>query len=69
MNSNKREGEQREWKTVVSSKHQKFFLFLFLSWQLLGPSALTSVAVFLFLLPLNFVISKKRSQFQVRFAS
>ncbi|NXF93851.1 MRP6 protein, partial [Eubucco bourcierii] len=37
--------------------------FIFL-WQLLGPSALTSVAVFLFLLPLNFVITKKRSQFQ-----
>ncbi|NWS51576.1 MRP6 protein, partial [Chunga burmeisteri] len=33
-------------------------------WQLLGPSALTSIAVFLFLLPLNFVITKKRSQFQ-----
>ncbi|KAJ7305801.1 hypothetical protein JRQ81_010167 [Phrynocephalus forsythii] len=38
--------------------------FVFL-WQLLGPSALTAVVVFLFLLPLNFVISKKRSQFQV----
>ncbi|XP_065540276.1 multidrug resistance-associated protein 1 isoform X5 [Lathamus discolor] len=37
--------------------------FVFL-WQLLGPSALTSVVVFLFLLPLNFVITKKRSQFQ-----
>ncbi|XP_010129451.1 PREDICTED: multidrug resistance-associated protein 1-like, partial [Buceros rhinoceros silvestris] len=37
--------------------------FVFL-WQLLGPSALTSIAVFLLLLPLNFVISKKRSQFQ-----
>ncbi|NWY45608.1 MRP1 protein, partial [Sylvia atricapilla] len=37
--------------------------FVFL-WQLLGPSALTAVAVFLFLLPLNFVITKKRSQFQ-----
>ncbi|KFV53756.1 Multidrug resistance-associated protein 1, partial [Gavia stellata] len=37
--------------------------FIFL-WQLLGPSALTSIAVFLFLLPLNFVITKKRSQFQ-----
>uniref|UniRef100_A0ACB8FL16 Uncharacterized protein n=1 Tax=Sphaerodactylus townsendi TaxID=933632 RepID=A0ACB8FL16_9SAUR len=37
--------------------------FVFL-WQLLGPSALTSVAVFLFLLPLNFVITKKRSRFQ-----
>uniref|UniRef100_A0A8D0BFK0 ABC-type glutathione-S-conjugate transporter n=1 Tax=Salvator merianae TaxID=96440 RepID=A0A8D0BFK0_SALMN len=31
---------------------------------LLGPSALTAIAVFLFLLPLNFVISKKRSHFQ-----
>nr|XP_056722539.1 ATP-binding cassette sub-family C member 6-like [Euleptes europaea] len=37
--------------------------FVFL-WQLLGPSALTSVAVFLLLLPLNFVITKKRSHFQ-----
>uniref|UniRef100_A0A8U7PAC6 ABC-type glutathione-S-conjugate transporter n=1 Tax=Corvus moneduloides TaxID=1196302 RepID=A0A8U7PAC6_CORMO len=40
--------------------------FIFL-WQLLGPSALTAIAVFLFLLPLNFVITKKRSQFQVHF--
>uniref|UniRef100_A0A8C8AA54 ABC-type glutathione-S-conjugate transporter n=1 Tax=Otus sunia TaxID=257818 RepID=A0A8C8AA54_9STRI len=40
--------------------------FVFL-WQLLGPSALTSIAVFLFLLPLNFMITKKRSQFQVHF--
>ncbi|NXA05652.1 MRP6 protein, partial [Sapayoa aenigma] len=37
--------------------------FVFL-WQLLGPSALTAVAVFLFLLPLNFMITKKRSQIQ-----
>ncbi|KFR12084.1 Multidrug resistance-associated protein 1, partial [Opisthocomus hoazin] len=37
--------------------------FIFL-WQLLGPSALASIAVFLLLLPLNFVITKKRSQFQ-----
>ncbi|NWV38486.1 MRP6 protein, partial [Grantiella picta] len=37
--------------------------FVFL-WQLLGPSTLTAIAVFLFLLPLNFVITKKRSQFQ-----
>ncbi|NXI44533.1 MRP1 protein, partial [Galbula dea] len=37
--------------------------FIFL-WQLFGPSALTSIAVFFFLLPLNFVITKKRSQFQ-----
>ncbi|NXC56136.1 MRP6 protein, partial [Aleadryas rufinucha] len=37
--------------------------FVFL-WQLLGPSALTAIIVFLFLLPLNFVITKKRSQFQ-----
>ncbi|XP_077172100.1 ATP-binding cassette sub-family C member 6-like isoform X2 [Paroedura picta] len=37
--------------------------FVFLC-QLLGPPALTSVAVFLFLLPLNFVITKKRSHFQ-----
>lgn len=58
-----------EWKTVISSDQQKFFLFPFLSWQLLGPSALASIAVFLFLLPLNFVITKKRSQFQVHFAS
>uniref|UniRef100_A0A8C0E917 ABC-type glutathione-S-conjugate transporter n=1 Tax=Bubo bubo TaxID=30461 RepID=A0A8C0E917_BUBBB len=40
--------------------------FVFL-WQLLGPSALTSIAVFLFLLPLNFMITKKRSRFQVHF--
>uniref|UniRef100_A0A8C3D3D7 ABC-type glutathione-S-conjugate transporter n=1 Tax=Cairina moschata TaxID=8855 RepID=A0A8C3D3D7_CAIMO len=40
--------------------------FVFL-WQLLGPSALTSIAVFLFLLPLNFMITKKRSHFQVHF--
>uniref|UniRef100_A0A8B9G014 ABC-type glutathione-S-conjugate transporter n=1 Tax=Amazona collaria TaxID=241587 RepID=A0A8B9G014_9PSIT len=40
--------------------------FVFL-WQLLGPSALTSIVVFLFLLPVNFVITKKRSQFQVHF--
>ncbi|XP_021092877.1 multidrug resistance-associated protein 6 isoform X3 [Heterocephalus glaber] len=33
-------------------------------WQLLGPSALTAVAVFLGLLPLNFFISKKRSHHQ-----
>ncbi|XP_025025911.1 multidrug resistance-associated protein 6 isoform X2 [Python bivittatus] len=37
--------------------------FVFL-WQLLGPSALTAVIVFLVLLPLNFLISKKRSQLQ-----
>ncbi|XP_015498134.1 multidrug resistance-associated protein 6 isoform X2 [Parus major] len=37
--------------------------FVFL-WQLLGPPALTAIAVFAFLLPLNFVITKKRSQFQ-----
>uniref|UniRef100_A0A8C3KYW3 ABC-type glutathione-S-conjugate transporter n=1 Tax=Chrysolophus pictus TaxID=9089 RepID=A0A8C3KYW3_CHRPC len=40
--------------------------FVFL-WQLLGPSALASIAVFLFLLPLNFMITKKRSHFQVHF--
>uniref|UniRef100_A0A8C3I4M5 ABC-type glutathione-S-conjugate transporter n=1 Tax=Chrysemys picta bellii TaxID=8478 RepID=A0A8C3I4M5_CHRPI len=40
--------------------------FVFL-WQLLGPSALTAIAVFLILLPLNFVITKKRSHFQVLF--
>ncbi|KFO20675.1 Multidrug resistance-associated protein 6 [Fukomys damarensis] len=34
-------------------------------WQLLGPSALTAIAVFLGLLPLNFFISKKRSHRQV----
>ncbi|XP_004441892.1 PREDICTED: multidrug resistance-associated protein 6 [Ceratotherium simum simum] len=33
-------------------------------WQLLGPSALTSVAVFLSLLPLNFFITKKRNHHQ-----
>uniref|UniRef100_A0A8C0H8W7 ABC-type glutathione-S-conjugate transporter n=1 Tax=Chelonoidis abingdonii TaxID=106734 RepID=A0A8C0H8W7_CHEAB len=37
---------------------------LLLSWQLLGPSALTAIGVFLILLPLNFVITKKRSHFQ-----
>ncbi|KAM6249916.1 ATP-binding cassette sub-family C member 6 [Porphyrio hochstetteri] len=37
--------------------------FVFL-WQLLGPSALTSIAVFLLLLPLNFGITKKRTQVQ-----
>uniref|UniRef100_A0A8C0ISY5 ABC-type glutathione-S-conjugate transporter n=1 Tax=Chelonoidis abingdonii TaxID=106734 RepID=A0A8C0ISY5_CHEAB len=37
--------------------------FVFL-WQLLGPSALTAIGVFLILLPLNFVITKKRSHFQ-----
>ncbi|KAL1768993.1 multidrug resistance-associated protein 6 [Sigmodon hispidus] len=33
-------------------------------WQLLGPSALTAIAVFLSLLPLNFFITKKRSSYQ-----
>ncbi|XP_025772449.1 multidrug resistance-associated protein 6 [Puma concolor] len=33
-------------------------------WQLLGPSALTAIAVFLSLLPLNFFITKKRKQHQ-----
>ncbi|XP_070340970.1 ATP-binding cassette sub-family C member 6 isoform X2 [Equus asinus] len=33
-------------------------------WQLLGPSALTAIAVFLSLLPLNFFISKKRNHHQ-----
>nr|XP_006212153.1 multidrug resistance-associated protein 6 isoform X1 [Vicugna pacos] len=33
-------------------------------WQLLGPSALTAVAVFLGLLPLNFFITKKRNHHQ-----
>ncbi|XP_074063556.1 ATP-binding cassette sub-family C member 6 isoform X2 [Macrotis lagotis] len=37
--------------------------FTFL-WQLLGPSALTAIAVFLILLPLNFIVTKKRSHFQ-----
>uniref|UniRef100_A0A8C6XMK2 ABC-type glutathione-S-conjugate transporter n=1 Tax=Naja naja TaxID=35670 RepID=A0A8C6XMK2_NAJNA len=37
--------------------------FVFL-WQLLGPSALSAVIIFLVLLPLNFGISKKRSQLQ-----
>ncbi|KAM3826474.1 ATP-binding cassette sub-family C member 6 [Vipera latastei] len=37
--------------------------FVFL-WQLLGPSALSAVVIFLVLIPLNFVISKKRSQLQ-----
>ncbi|XP_036597659.1 multidrug resistance-associated protein 6 isoform X2 [Trichosurus vulpecula] len=42
------------WMTIC-------FTFL---WQLLGTSALTAIAVFLILLPLNFVITKKRSHFQ-----
>lgn len=33
--------------------------------QLLGPSALTAVTVFLSLLPLNFFITKKRNHYQV----
>ncbi|XP_036164273.1 multidrug resistance-associated protein 6 isoform X4 [Myotis myotis] len=33
-------------------------------WQLLGPSALTAVTVFLSLLPLNFFITKKRNHYQ-----
>uniref|UniRef100_A0A8C5LAH4 ATP-binding cassette sub-family C member 6 n=1 Tax=Jaculus jaculus TaxID=51337 RepID=A0A8C5LAH4_JACJA len=33
-------------------------------WQLLGPSALTAIVVFLSLLPLNFFITKRRSQHQ-----
>ncbi|XP_060548899.1 ATP-binding cassette sub-family C member 6 [Pantherophis guttatus] len=37
--------------------------FVFL-WQLLGPSALSAVIIFLVLLPLNFGISKKRRQLQ-----
>ncbi|KAB0393943.1 hypothetical protein E2I00_004387, partial [Balaenoptera physalus] len=37
--------------------------FLYL-WQLLGPSALTAIAVFLSLLPLNFFITKKRNHHQ-----
>ncbi|XP_049760897.1 ATP-binding cassette sub-family C member 6 isoform X2 [Elephas maximus indicus] len=35
-----------------------------LLWQLLGPSALTAIAVFLSLLPLNFFITKKRNHHQ-----
>ncbi|XP_055990713.1 ATP-binding cassette sub-family C member 6 [Sorex fumeus] len=33
-------------------------------WQLLGPSALSAMAVFLGLLPLNFLITKKKNQYQ-----
>ncbi|XP_076997790.1 ATP-binding cassette sub-family C member 6 [Tamandua tetradactyla] len=33
-------------------------------WQLLGPSALTAIAVLLSLLPLNFLITKKRNHHQ-----
>nr|XP_051703448.1 ATP-binding cassette sub-family C member 6 [Oryctolagus cuniculus] len=33
-------------------------------WQLLGPSALSAIAVFLGLLPLNFLITKKRNHYQ-----
>ncbi|XP_029417847.1 multidrug resistance-associated protein 6 isoform X2 [Nannospalax galili] len=40
-----------------------FICFVYL-WQLLGPSALTAIAVFLSLLPLNFFITKKRSHHQ-----
>uniref|UniRef100_A0A4X2K4G9 ATP binding cassette subfamily C member 6 n=1 Tax=Vombatus ursinus TaxID=29139 RepID=A0A4X2K4G9_VOMUR len=43
------------WMTVC-------FTFL---WQLLGPSALTAIAVYLILLSLNFIITKKRSHFQM----
>uniref|UniRef100_A0A8C8RVD3 ABC-type glutathione-S-conjugate transporter n=1 Tax=Pelusios castaneus TaxID=367368 RepID=A0A8C8RVD3_9SAUR len=39
--------------------------FVFL-WELLGPFALTAIAVFFLLLPLNFVITKKRSHFQAK---
>ncbi|KAM6155929.1 ATP-binding cassette sub-family C member 6 [Rhynchocyon petersi] len=35
-----------------------------LLWQLLGPSALTAIAVFLSLLPLNFIITKKKTYHQ-----
>ncbi|KAM9583858.1 ATP-binding cassette sub-family C member 6 isoform 1-T1 [Trichechus inunguis] len=35
-----------------------------LLWQLLGPSVLTAIAVFLSLLPLNFFITKKRNHHQ-----
>nr|XP_020828093.1 multidrug resistance-associated protein 6 isoform X6 [Phascolarctos cinereus] len=37
--------------------------FTFL-WQLVGPSALTAIAVFVILLLLNFIITKKRGHFQ-----
>ncbi|XP_032957049.1 multidrug resistance-associated protein 6 [Rhinolophus ferrumequinum] len=37
--------------------------FIYL-WQLLGPSALTAIAVFVSLLPLNFFITKKRNHHQ-----
>ncbi|XP_006872028.1 PREDICTED: multidrug resistance-associated protein 6 [Chrysochloris asiatica] len=39
-------------------------LCFILLWQLLGPSALTAIAVFLGLLPLNFFITKKRNHHQ-----
>ncbi|XP_008067103.1 multidrug resistance-associated protein 6 [Carlito syrichta] len=39
------------------------FCFAYL-WQLLGPSALTAIAVFLSLLPLNFFITKKKTHYQ-----
>ncbi|XP_029432265.1 multidrug resistance-associated protein 1 isoform X2 [Rhinatrema bivittatum] len=38
--------------------------FIFL-WQILGPSALSGIIVFFLVLPLNFLIAKRRSQFQV----
>ncbi|XP_054992088.1 LOW QUALITY PROTEIN: ATP-binding cassette sub-family C member 6 [Sorex araneus] len=33
-------------------------------WQLLGPSALTAMGVFLGLMPLNFLITRKKNQYQ-----
>ncbi|CAO2632963.1 ATP-binding cassette sub-family C member 6 [Lemmus lemmus] len=57
-----------------SDPHTVIPLFFFLFWllfllsstssSLLGPSALTAIAVFLSLLPLNFFITKKRSYHQ-----
>ncbi|XP_030874909.1 multidrug resistance-associated protein 6 isoform X2 [Leptonychotes weddellii] len=47
------------WITII----WMIICFVYL-WQLLGPSALTAIAVFMSLLPLNFFITKKRKQHQ-----
>ncbi|XP_045849379.1 ATP-binding cassette sub-family C member 6 isoform X2 [Meles meles] len=47
------------WMTVIWMA----ICFIYL-WQLLGLSALTAIAVFMSLLPLNFFITKKRKQHQ-----
>lgn len=47
------------WMTIIWMA----ICFIYL-WQLLGLSALTAIAVFMSLLPLNFFIAKKRKQHQ-----